>query len=80
MGRMRGECHGAKPGQQMDVEIVIETQSTEGGAGLGEEEGDGCSQSEAPLGHPAGDVCLCDYGWNSAERSRLGREIEELVA
>ena len=28
----------------------------------------------------SGDVCLCDFGWNSVERSRLEREIEELIA
>lgn len=62
------------------VEIFRETQNAEGGAGLGEtEEGDVCIPFEAPVGHPGGYVCLCDYGWNSVEKSRLGRESEGLV-
>ena len=28
----------------------------------------------------SGDVCRCDFGWNSIESSRLEREIEELIA
>lgn len=36
-------------------------------------------QFEGPVGHPGGEVCLCDFGCNSVERARLGREIEELV-
>lgn len=39
----------------------------------------GFVQFEAPIGYPGGDVCLRDFGWNSVERSGLGREIEELV-
>lgn len=47
------------------MEIFTETQKIEGEAGQEDrEEGDRCVQSEAPVGHPGGDVCLCDFGWN----------------
>lgn len=60
------------------VEIFTETLNTEGGAGLGERGGWwmylvwGFSRTSRWR-------CLYDYGWNSVQRSRLGREIEELV-
>lgn len=41
------------------MKTFTETQNTEGGAGIGErEEGDGCVQSEAPIGHLSAWFCL----------------------
>lgn len=69
----------------MVMKTVIETRNTEGGAGTGKgrrvmdvfSRGSNRTSVSVVL---SGDVCRCDFGWNSIECFRLEREIEELIA
>lgn len=60
------------------VEIFTETLNPEGWAGLGER-GGWWMYSVWGSSRTSRWRCLCDYGWNLVQRSRLGKEIEELV-
>lgn len=68
-----------------EMKTLTETQNTEGGAGTGKGRRvmDVFSlrlQKNIVRVVLSGDVCWCDFGWNSIESSRLEREIEELIA